>query len=133
MKAARHYTELIVWQLADGIRNETYALTRRPPFARDFRLKAQSEDAIESVCRNIAEGFGGSHGQFAGYLGHAKNSLNELQDCFTAAQSKGHVTDQRLKPARSLMRRLFPAVGNLIAYLRRTPHGRGAAPHPRDS
>lgn len=66
MAGARNFKELIVWQLADAIRVETLKLTRRPVFQRDLKLHSQTEDAVNSVCRNLAEGFGcETHGEFA--------------------------------------------------------------------
>ena len=86
MAGARHFTELVVWQLADQIRTTVYRLTERPVFVRDTRLRVQTDDAIESVCRNIAEGFGcESHAEFHRYLVIARRSLNELFDSLHAA------------------------------------------------
>lgn len=121
MAGARHYKELIAWQLADQIRVETFKLTRRGEFARDFRHQSQAEDAVDSVCRNIAEGFGcESHAEFARFLEIARRSLNELTDSLRSAELKGYVSPTDLLPIHDLARREFPALGNLMAYLRRT-------------
>jgi four helix bundle protein len=48
---------LIIWQLADEFREHVFELTKKRPFATDFNLRSQLDDAAESVCRNIAEGF----------------------------------------------------------------------------
>jgi 23S rRNA-intervening sequence protein len=56
MRGARHYSELTVWKLADELRIETLKLTSRPAFARNSKSQMQAEDAVNSVCRNIAEG-----------------------------------------------------------------------------
>ena len=55
MRGARHYSELTVWKLADEIRIETLKLTSRPTFARNLKAQTQAEDAVNSICRNIAE------------------------------------------------------------------------------
>jgi four helix bundle protein len=55
---AKHFTELVIWQLANELRAEVFGLTRRGSFARDLKLRSQMNDAADSVCRNIAEGFG---------------------------------------------------------------------------
>ena len=121
MAGARHYKELVAWQLADQIRVETFKLTRRGQFARDFKHQSQAEDAVDSVCRNIAEGFGcESHAEFARFLEIARRSLNELLDSLRSAELKGYVSSAELVPIHDLARREFPAVGNLMAYLRRT-------------
>jgi hypothetical protein len=57
MRGARHYSELTVWKLADELRIETLKLTSRPAFARNVKAQTQAEDAVNSICRNIAEGF----------------------------------------------------------------------------
>ena len=43
---AKHYSEMVVWQLADEIRQRVFRWTEREPFARDFKAKGQIEDAI---------------------------------------------------------------------------------------
>jgi four helix bundle protein len=127
MPGATHFSKLICWQLADELRRETLRLTTRPPIARDFKFRSQTEDAIDSVCRNIAEGFGyESHGEFARYLEISRSSLNELRDCLRSAHVKGYVSGVDLAPHFALMQRLYPALNNFIAYLRRTKRKRPA-------
>jgi four helix bundle protein len=132
MQVARHFRELLVWQLADDLRQQIYRLTRRPRFAADERLRKQTDDAIESACRNIAEGFAGSHKQFRNYLLIARRSLNEIRDCLRAALLKGHIGADDLPPIWALTRRLFPALASLIHHLETTDdHGRPLAGQQR--
>jgi four helix bundle protein len=122
MRGARHYSELTVWRLADELRTETLKLTKRPAFARNLKTQSQAEDAVNSICRNTAEGFGcETHGQFAWFLRIARRSLNELQDACRGAEQKGYVTSSDLGPIRMLTRRLYPALNRFIAYLDSTP------------
>jgi four helix bundle protein len=122
MRGARHYSELTVWRLADELRIETLKLTKRPAFARNLKTQSQAEDAVNSICRNTAEGFGcETHGQFAWFLRIARRSLNELQDACRGAEQKGSVTSSDLIPIRALTRRLYPALNRFIAYLDSTP------------
>ena len=122
MSGARHFTDLVVWQLADQLRIETLRFTSRPVFQRDLRLCSQTEDAINSVCRNTAEGFGcATHAEFARFLEIARRSLNELQDCFRGATLKGYVSQDELGTFRMLVKRLAPALSRFIADLRRRP------------
>lgn len=116
MAGARHFSELIVWQLSDR-RVEVLQITTRPCVQRDFKLRAQLDDAIDSVCRNIAEGFGGTNRQFAWFLRISRRSLNEVQDELRTALLKGYVTDADLIPARRLMRRIYPAMSSLLKHL----------------
>jgi four helix bundle protein len=115
---ARHDSQLVAWQLADGLRVLIFKFTRRPPFSADFRHRSQTEDAIDSVCRNIAEGFGcRSHAEFARYLEISRRSLNEVCDSLRSAELKGYVAMNEVTSVHSFTRRLYPALNNLIAYL----------------
>jgi len=116
---ARHFRELIVWQLSNQLRVEVFQITKRACVQRDLKLRSQLDDAIDSVCRNIAEGFSGTDGQFARHLRISRSSLNEVQDEILSACLKGYVTDADLVPARRLMRRIFPALSSLIRHLDR--------------
>ena len=105
MSGARHYSELIVWQLADEIRVNVFELTCGPGFKQDFRLRSQTDDAIASVGRNIAEGFGGTDAEFRRYLIIARMSLNELSDSLRTALLKNYITQEDLRTTRELSRR----------------------------
>jgi four helix bundle protein len=122
MRGARHFSDLTIWKLADELRVETFKLTSRPRFARDLKAQSQADDAANSICRNIAEGFGcESHREFARFLEISRRSINELQDIFRGAQLKGYVTVADCAAVRRLFRRLYPALNGMLAYLRRTP------------
>jgi four helix bundle protein len=74
-------------------------LTARPTFARDFKAQQQADDAVNSICRNIAEGFAcETHKDFARYLGYSRRSLNELRDAMRGAMLKGYISAQDLVP-----------------------------------
>jgi four helix bundle protein len=121
MSPVRHYSQLTVWKLADQLRREVFRLTGRQPFARDFKAQGQTDDAINSVCRNIAEGFSGTHAEFANFLCFSRRSLNELRDAIHAARLKDYVSVEELQHVMNLANRLTPALSRFIAYLRRTP------------
>jgi four helix bundle protein len=121
MRGAKRYQDLVVWQLADQIRVLVFKLTQRECFARDLKLHSQTEDAVNSVCRNIAEGFACKHKEFARFLEIARRSLNELGDSFRTAQLKGYVTAHDYEPIWRLTHRLYPAFARLIRYLQTTP------------
>jgi four helix bundle protein len=122
MAPARHYSDLIVWQLAEQIRIEVFRLTSKPGFVTDFKAKGQAEDSINSTCRNIAEGFGcETHGEFARFLEISRRSLNEPHDVLHGARLKKYVKASDVAPIRQLSRRLYPAFSRFIAYLKRTP------------
>jgi four helix bundle protein len=122
MPPARHFSQLIVWNLAEEIRVKVFELTAKPLFAEDYKAKRQGEDAANSVCRNIAEGFGcETHAEFARFLEISRRSLNEVHDVLHGAQLKDYVTAAELAPIRGLSNRIYPAFSRLLAYLRSTP------------
>ena len=134
MRPARHFTDLLIWQLSDQLRIETIKLTKRPQFGRNFRLREQTDDAIDSVCRNIAEGFAGdTHGQFASYLRISRRSLCELKDAFISAEEKQLASPADLVAGRQLIARIFPQLDRLIAYLERNPKQRNRPPFKRSA
>jgi four helix bundle protein len=125
VKPARHYTDLIVWQLAEEVRIHVFRLTEKPRFNADFKARSQADDATNSMTRNIAEGFGcESHAEFARFLEISRRSFNELHDTLHGAELKQYVNAAELTPIRQLSRRLYPAYSRLIAYLKRTPNAR---------
>jgi four helix bundle protein len=125
MKPARHYTELIVWQLAEEIRLHVFRFTEKPQFNADFKARGQADDSTNSMTRNIAEGFGcETHAEFARFLEISRRSFNELHDVLHGAELKKYVNASELAPVRQLSRRLYPAYSRLIAYLKRTPNRR---------
>jgi four helix bundle protein len=70
-------------------RQQVFELTKKPPFAADFKLRSQLDDAADSVCRNIAEGSAcKSDKESAKFVRIARRSLNEVQDCFRRATLK---------------------------------------------
>jgi four helix bundle protein len=118
MAGARDHTELVCWQLANELCLVTFALTERPPWSRDFRLRSQTDDAASSVRRNIAEGFGRrSHREFARFLEISLSSLNEYRDCLLEAEQKHYATSEQLATARSLIKRTSVASARLRRYL----------------
>ena len=116
---ARHFTQLIVWQLGDELRREIFALTKRPRFRADLKLRSQLDDAVDSVCRNIAEGFGCGNREFARFLRISRRSLNEVQDALRSAMLKEYVDEADLVAVRTLIRRLYPALASLLRHLDR--------------
>jgi four helix bundle protein len=131
MGPARHYSDLIVWQLAEEIRIEVFKLTEKPRFSADFKARGQADDAADSLTRNIAEGFGcETHAEFARFLEISRRSLNELHDVLHGAQLKKHVSFSELTPIRRLSKRLYPAFSGFIAYLKRTPNVRPRRGNP---
>jgi four helix bundle protein len=132
MAGARDHTELIVWQLANELCLRVFALTACGGWARDFKLRSQTDDAASSVRRNIGEGFGRrSHPEFARFLEISRSSLNELPDCLLEAEQKGYATTAQLAEPRNLIKRSTVANARFTRYLLNTPTPRPPGPNPK--
>jgi len=78
---ARHYKELIAWQLAEQFKNEIFSLVQASARASTDRPYAeQLAGAASSVTSNIAEGFlRFAPGDFRRFLDYALGSLAEAE------------------------------------------------------
>jgi len=119
--AARAYTELEAWQLADDLRREVIALSARPPFSEDLRFCNNLRDSCASVCRNIAEGFARRRPrQFAHFMVIALGSLAETSDQLLEARHRGLLSDAELESLTRLTVRVRRTSEGLLRYLQRT-------------
>jgi four helix bundle protein len=77
---SKSYRDLLVWQKAMDLVEETYRLTGGFPKQEEFGLKAQMRRAAVSIPSNIAEGQGRhQHKVFRQFLTVAMGSLSELE------------------------------------------------------
>lgn len=58
MAGARHFRELVCWELACELKVALYRFVEAPHVKRDFKFYSQVRNAAASAPRNIAEGFG---------------------------------------------------------------------------
>jgi four helix bundle protein len=118
---ARHYKDLVVWQLAHQLRRDTLQLLRRPAFGQDWDFRREGRKTASQVCRPIPEGFRRrTHTEFAQFLQYSLGSVGELRDFYHDAQARGYVAARDLRPLRQLCYRLDRALIRFIRYLRRS-------------
>jgi four helix bundle protein len=116
---ARHFIDLIAWQLADELRRQVIAFTSKTPCSRDFKFCSRIRDAADSSCFNTAEGFGRFRPkEFERFLGFAKGSLEEIQDALVSAKRKNYLQDSEFQLLWRLSMRAVIANAKLQAYLR---------------
>ena len=125
---ARHYKELVCWQLAHELKCEVYAFTAKMPakedrdFCQDIRASARSGSS------NIAEGFGReTHRDFAHFLTIARASLIETDNHLQDALDCGYISEAEHLRLSNLATGALAATTGLQSYLLRTPDRRRAA------
>ena len=114
----RGYRDLVVWQRAMEIAEQTYLLSQSFPREEQFGLTSQARRAAVSIAANIAEGYGrGSRPAYASFVRIAQGSLKELETHLLLAErvgvtSKGAAdgilsnADELGRMLRSLLRKL---------------------------
>jgi four helix bundle protein len=128
---AKRFEELIVWQLADALRQHVIEITDSGPSASDFRFRSQIREAADSVCDNTAEGFGRyGHGDFARFVTIARGSLDEVRGKLRAGLKRRYFTQEQHDTGERKANRTHGAMMGLIRYLRRS---RAPEPFASDS
>ena len=99
---ARTYRELVVFQRSAELRRQVLALLANPKARSDFKFCDQLRDAIRSVPRNIAEGFGRYNpAEFAQHMNVAIGSLDEVDNHLRDGVESGYFA---AKPAAEAIR-----------------------------
>jgi four helix bundle protein len=123
-RVARHFSELICWQLARELQREVFRVTSTPKLRDNFKLRDQLRDAASSARRNIAEGFGRtSHREFARFLNISLSSVNEVEDGLIECVDDGYVTASEIVVAQRFCRRATIATSRLRNTLKDKPGG----------
>ena len=119
---ARHFSELICWQLARELQRDVFKITCKEVFRRDLDLRSQLRAAAGSVKRNIAEGFGRRTHKDMAHLFHISlASIYEVEDELREALDKGYVTAEEIIRALNLCKRTFSATSRFRRSVMRRP------------
>jgi four helix bundle protein len=128
---ARHYQDLLCWQLANELKRRVYAIVARPLVAKDFKYCDQIRDSARSATRNIAEGFGRYRpADFARFLLIARASLLETHNHLCDGLDLRYMSQAECEEACTLADRACGAVTKLHAYLERCARRRRKNPEP---
>ena len=120
MAGAKHFRELICWQLAREFKLRVYELSDASEVKKDLRFRDQLRDAAASAPRNIAEGFGRrTPRDFARFLDVARGSLMECQNRLQDAVDRKYLTLEDFASLETLARRACGSIAGLQRYLRR--------------
>ncbi len=117
----RRFEDLQAWQKARLLANAVYDLTEHPKFARDARLRNQTQGAASSVMHNIAEGFdSGTDPEFIRFLKIARRSASETQSELYLALDREYISESEHTQVYELASEAKKLINGLIAYLRKS-------------
>ena len=118
MSTIKSFEEIEAWQGARELVRQTYALTRRQPFAKDFGMKDQVCRAAVSIMSNIAEGYESqTEAVFIRYLGIARGSAGELRSQLYVALDQGYATKTEFSALADLSKKVSSQIARLKSYL----------------
>ena len=125
--------EIVAYQVAGELKAEVYRLLREHPRARaDWKFADQLTDAVASVERNIAEGFGRfAVGDFSQYLRVARGSAKEVQAEIKDGIQRGHFSSEECRSALALVKRVLALITGLLLSLRPFLPARSSVHGPR--
>jgi four helix bundle protein len=111
---ARHFRELICWQLTRSLKSEVTKILKKPVFKCNLRSRENLSDAASSARRNIAEGFGRrGHKEFARFLNISLSSLKEVEDGLIECLDNEWVTEEEIAEALRYCKRATVATTRL--------------------
>jgi four helix bundle protein len=116
---AEGFEDLVIWKQSRELVNQTYTITRKDKFSKDWALVDQIRKAAISVMSNISEGFErGSNTEFMQFLYIAKASCGELRSQLIIAYDQGYINKEEFNDTYNLARKDAGIIGNFINYLK---------------
>ncbi len=115
-----YYEDLVVWQRAMDLVEETYRLVKLLPREEDYVLASQMRRAAVSIPSNIAEGQSRhTTKEFLNFLSIANGSKSELKTQLQICVRLGYVTAEQTEKATSLLEEISKMLYALMIKLKR--------------
>jgi four helix bundle protein len=129
---AKDFEDLLIWKKALQFWEAVNPLLERPEFGKNYDLKNQIRDAIDSVISNIPEGFEQpTDRSFAQYLYRSKASAAEVRARLLLAWRRGLIGPTEYAKCSAIGIELGKMLAGFIKYLRRSDRkDRGLGNHP---
>jgi len=119
MKIIR-FEDLECWQEARGLTRSVYDYTKRPAFAKDYRLSGQITGAAISIMNNICEGFDSrSNKEFIRFLTYSRRSCSEVQNCLYVALDQNYISENEFQGTYDHCTKIRKIIDGLIRYLKK--------------
>jgi len=112
------FENLKVYQRALEYVDFVYQVTKGFPKAELFSLSDQFKRASLSICLNIAEGSGGSKGEFSQFLKIARRSIRECVAITEISYRQKFLVERMKQRSRSFCLELSKMINGLIKSLR---------------
>ncbi|MEE0927863.1 MAG: four helix bundle protein [Acutalibacteraceae bacterium] len=120
IKLITYYEDLVVWQRAMDLVEETYRLVKLLPREEDYVLASQMRRAAVSIPSNIAEGQSRhTTKEFLNFLSIANGSKSELKTQLQICVRLGYVTAEQTEKATSLLEEISKMLYALMIKLQR--------------
>jgi four helix bundle protein len=103
MTAINRFEDIKAWQKARDLAKQTYDMTCKGGFAKDYSLRDQIRRASVSVMSNIAEGYARqTDKEFIQFLHIALGSVAEVQSQLYVAQDLGYISNGQFEEIHGL-------------------------------
>ena len=113
----RDHTDLDVWKLCDELSDRVHEITARPTFT-DETLRGQLNEAADSPCPNVGEGFSRYYPRDnARFVRVAKGSVTEVIEHMAKVRKRGYATAEECDDICVLARRARGAITGYLLYL----------------
>jgi four helix bundle protein len=113
----RDHTDLDVWKLCDELSDRVHEITARPTFT-DETLRGQLNEAADSPCPNVGEGFSRYYPRDnARFVRVAKGSVTEVIEHMAKVRKRGYATAEECDEICVLARRARGAITGYLLYL----------------
>src|SRR5947207_12235361 len=118
MSTFKRFEEIAAWQKARLFCNEIFIITTETSLAKDYKLKAQIDDASGSIMDNIAEGFGrGGNPEFIQHLEISHASACECQSQLYRIMDRKYITEEKFRALYEKAEEIKRILLSLIDYL----------------
>lgn len=118
---AKKVNELPIYKSIEEFSDAVTALLANPGLCRNFKLRQQIEEAVDSIAANVDEGFEqGTDRGFARYVTISKSSLGETLGHLRRAYRKGVIGREELAKRVEMGEALGRMLGGFIKYLHRS-------------
>ncbi len=118
MSTIQKFEDMEVWQKARQLCNESYPLTLKGTFERDFKLRDQINGSSGSVMDNIAEGYERDGKlELRQFLSISKGSCGEVRSQLYRALDRNHIAIEEFNRLKLQSEQISKQLKGFMAYL----------------